>query len=225
MNLLILVFAVFGILSFFLVNLRTITIGIEASQLVKQYSGVVLQKVRSNNLCDSSNGVYIRPEINFFTSGNSNDRFFYVLNVSKKGGNSSDSDSQNALIFSISSRKDRSTIIAANSVYAKAEFRLYSYDPPLVTAVGVFEPDANIALDPQATLPVNAMDVVKEVYQGTTYVHVIPCSNATSSICENASGIVGCILCHERGGVRKNNASTCIPPLGVGECPSAYSCD
>ncbi len=226
MNLLILVFAVFAILSFFLMNLQNIVVGREANQLVKQYSDVVRQKVRSNNLCDSSLGVYIRPEINFFTSGNSSQRFLYVLNISKKW--ISDPESQDVLIFSISPRKEREKIIAADSVYSKAVFRLYSYNPndsPAVKTADVSATDSNTVLDPQATVPVNAMNVVKEVYNGTTYIHVIPCSNVTSSVCENALGLAGCILCHERGGVRKDNASKCIPPLGAGECPDVYSCN
>lgn len=210
MNLLIFVFAIFIILGYFLASLTNIVIAQNAQQIATQYGDLAYGKVKSNTLCDRSDSVRIPREINIFGSagGNSGQNYFYVMAFSQntKG-------KQNTLIVSVAPRKKPDNILASASFDSATEFKFYSLN---VNDLTLADKDSagnflnKTVLDPQASIPVDSVSLVKEVFEGKTIMHVIPCSS-TLAICASAMGQVGCILCQERGGNRDSNTSKCIP--------------
>ena len=205
LNLLILVVALFAIVSYFYLGLSDILVADKAKQVAESYYGEILNRAQSDSLCNSKTGIIFPRSI----SVSGGDRF-YVAQISKF--EPADPDKLNSVVFKVVNRKDRKLVYAAKSFDVNATIRLFGWDPKTST-VSEEPPDSMISIDPQsAPRPVDGMNVVKETFQGRNFVYVIACSSV-SGICELNSGIVGCKVKAERG-----MASSCIAPAEP--CPA-----
>jgi len=197
LNLLILVVALFAIISYFYMGMQDIIIRDKASQIADKYYGEIVNRASEGSLCNSQSGIIFPRTISIVGGGR-----FYAVQISKF--EPADPDKLNSIIVKVVDRKDRSNVLAAKSLDVNAEIRLFAWDPKTSTVTE----ETMISIDPQnAPRPVDAMNVVKETYQGKGIVYVVACSSV-AGICELNSGTVGCTVKGERAG----NASSCIAP-------------
>lgn len=184
LNLLILVTAIFAIISFFAIGLGDITKIKEANELASRVKEKTDSVANSNSYCDAT--FYPFPN-DLRTAGG---KFYYVMKISKTDIESS-TNPVNVLIFSVYRREDmrkekvtqsdyKAKAIAADSFRTTAAIKLYGtqyegtgYSGSPVEADEVF-------IDPQAENPMNGIDVIKEVQDGKLSVYIIGCE---SSLC------------------------------------------
>lgn len=187
LNLLILVTAIFAIISFFALGLTEISKVKIASEEVSRVKEQSFALVSSPSYCFS--GAYSLPD-RLSIAGSS---FYYVLGISKREITTKDG-TVNTLIFSIYPREEvkkrfqeNSTYvakaIAADSFRTKADIRLYSelyhgsyYDGGIFNAGDLGADD--LWVDPQAVVPVNRVEFVKEIQGGKATLYVIACNSA-----------------------------------------------
>ncbi len=190
MNLLILVTAIFAIVSFFALGLTDITKVKEGSQLAFRISEKSFALVSSSNYC-AGDAYVLDPELQIAGSS-----YYYVLRVSKTTVQSG-KDKLNVLIFSVYSRdeikrgaQDSTYVpksIAANSFRTKASLHLLSrkyvgakdYDSG--SGPGGFDEVETFYADPQAINPVDTLEFIKEVKNGQASLYVVGCNSA---VCE-----------------------------------------
>ncbi|MBN2127591.1 MAG: hypothetical protein JW703_04345 [Candidatus Diapherotrites archaeon] len=194
MNLLLLATAIFAIIAFFTVGLMERTTSTEATIILDRMVKKSNAMANSAVYCDSFL-FSLRDSINV-----TGEEFFYVLKISKTNRiivQDGVEQNFNELIFSIIPRKDfkrkglNAPAIAAKSFLTKADLKIYSfgdyvfdsqglpeYNTPLWSPV---EQDKDfIYLDLQAVTPMNAVYFVKEIFNGQTNFHVIPCNSDVS---------------------------------------------
>ena len=189
LNLLILVTAIFAIVGFFSFGLTDIIKVNEAAELATRLNEKSFSLASSPSYCSS--GSYLLPD-SLMVAGK---EFYYVVKVSKEKVESYSGEEVNILIFSVYPRLEitryfgdssyEPKAIAANSFRTKAEIFLYSQDyfgSGYENAVSLqVSPDGDneIFLDPQAVLPANTIEMVKEVEAGLPLLHIIGCNYAT----------------------------------------------
>ena len=211
LNLLILVTAMFAIISFFLFGLTGVVVSNLAQLLVKDYSESVFGLVSGgqDQLCHSSS-VVIPESIEYFGGLMPSQRFYYVMNI-KRFPPEFEEGKLSTLIFQIASRKEPDKIIATSSIDVNARIFLYDWETePLDRLVE----KSSITLDPESmgVARKNSMVLAKEVYNGKTYLHIIACSSS-GGICETNLGRASCWL------------STCYSPPRQSNCfPKAEQC-
>ena len=184
LNLLILVVAMFSIVSFFMFGLSDIMKVSEAEAILSRLSKKSYALVASPSYCDSV--YYILPEsINILGSD-----FKYDLKISTEDALTEDNEPITYVIFSIFPRK-KDTALAAESFKTKAQVYLFDSDG-LEVQVGP------TVLDPQAARPIDALTIIKEIRQGEEHLYIIPCGSG-KGLCEVQKTNVGVNLFGEEG--------------------------
>ncbi len=194
LNLLILVTAIFAIVSFFSFGLGDIAKVKEAEELSLRLNERAFALASSPSYCFSDSQAL--PGELSIAGGN----FYYVLKISKKvirsGG-----ENVNTLIFSVYPREElkksienseyKAKSIAASSFRTKAGLFLYAQDYDGTSYTGGVSRSDEIFLDPQALVPVDSLEMVKEVQGGESSLYVIACNSA---ICKANKTSVGNIV-------------------------------
>jgi len=210
MNLLILVTALFAIIAFFLFGLTDIVVAELAQQMVNDYSKTASGLVSGQVLCRKSTTT-VPEAIQYFGGLMPGMRFYYVMHV-KRFPETPEEGELTSLIFQIASRKERDKIIATSSIDVNAKILLYDWDPE----TDIFLEKPAITLDPASAgvETKNSMVLVKELYNGQRYLHVIACASS-SAICENNFTRASCWLSKCADIPR---TSTCFPKPGQEDC-------
>jgi len=217
LNLLILVTVMFAIISFFMFALTGIVVGNLAQLMVKDYSESVFGLVGGGDdkLCHTTT-VTIPESLKYFGGMTPTQYFYYVMNIKRlpvdyKEGKLS------TLIFQIASRKEPDKIIATSSIDINAQIIFYDWEPYPLDRVVVRE---SLTLDPMSTgiAPKNSMILIKEVYNGKTYLHIIACSSSASQCAVNLDR-ASCWLSECSDEKRK---SSCFPHPD--DCVSRINC-
>ncbi len=174
-NLLILVVALFSIISFFSINVGKIFLVGEVKQELDKYSITLNGMIVAPTTCDSK--PFAIPSK--FTSFGNN--VYYVLHVSTLS-----SSEGNRLIFSASDVKQPNTVLAASSLSTRARILILD---TLSGSVVPLDAGEELTLDPQAVPPTNAFYAVKSVKQGATTLYVFPCAiTSTGDTCAGGGG-------------------------------------
>jgi hypothetical protein len=202
LNLLILVTAMFAIIAFFLYGLTDIVISDLAQQHVKEYSETVFSLASGEMLCRKST-VTIPHSIEYFGGLAPSERLYYVMHL-KRYPDQPGENELSTLIFQIASRKEPDRIIATSSIDVNAKIFLYEWDPEN----DIIAQGKALTLDPQSTgREKNSMVLVKEVYNGESFLHIIACSSS-AALCETNLGRASCWLWKCHSPPRK---TTCFP--------------
>ncbi len=170
-NLLILVIALFSIISFFALNVGKIFLVGEVKQELEKYSITLNGMIVAPTTCDSK-PFAIPPK---FTSFGNN--VYYHLHISK-----TETPAGNRLIFSVSDVRAPDNVLAAASLSTDAQIAIYDFgdSQPIIT----LGDGVDLELDPQAVPPVNAFYAVKSVKGGVKTLHIFPCAiTANSQTC------------------------------------------
>lgn len=192
MNLLILVVAIFAIVSFFLFGLIDIMKINEAQLVLDRITRISYTLVNSPSYCDSA--TYTLPDA-IKVSGSD---FYYVLKVSKETVELDSGEELNLLIYSIFSRKELTKSIAADSFRTDAEIIIYSREYEVSGSqapddyFGDNPEEVEVAwIDPQTRSKVDSVVLVKEKRSGQVYLYIILCHSA---LCESRKEYVGCLV-------------------------------
>lgn len=196
-NLLIMVTAIFIIVSFFVYHLGNALTDRALNNLITNYSILAGEMLASPTYCDSLNKFL--PESISLHAGN---ELYYVMYVSVQEGETP--GASNFLIFSAAKREDPEHIISASSIRTSAEIKLYSFgqtmpaECPVLAAACEIVPSngsARIKLDPYAKIPFtrNSIYLIKEVVEGKTTLHVFSCLVQSGVIqqCSDAKKAIG----------------------------------
>jgi hypothetical protein len=161
-NLLILVVALFSIISFFAVNVGKVFLVGEVKQELDKYSSTLNTSIIAPTTCDSK--PFAIPDK--FTSFGNN--VFYKLYISTAP------DPQGTrLIFAVSDIRNPDSLLAASSLATTATVVIFE------NAGGTFVPigaDEELELDPQSVPPRNAFFGIKSVKEGRTFLYIVPCA-------------------------------------------------
>lgn len=174
-NLLILVVALFSIISFFALNVGKIFLVGEVKQDLDKYSLTLNGMTVAPTTCDS-NPFALPPR---YTSFGNN--VYYTLTLSTLS-----SESGNRLVFSASDVRTPHVVLAASSYITTANIVLLDNTTGNFTRLN---PGEELNLDPQAVPPRNAFYAVKSVKGGLATIYVFPCSiTPNSETCQGPSG-------------------------------------
>ncbi|MDP2666489.1 MAG: hypothetical protein Q8P05_03245 [Candidatus Diapherotrites archaeon] len=180
-NLLILVVALFGIISFFTFNLGGVFLVNEVKQELDTYSATINASLIAPTTCDSK-PFSIPPKFKSFGSD-----VFYTLSLSQIPDGLG-----NRLIFSASDIRKPDLVLAASSLATDARIVIFS------DAGGTFfplSPGEEYVLDPQSVPPRNAFYMVKSVMRGNTTLYLIPCAiSAHAETCQTNKQLVNQFL-------------------------------
>ena len=219
LNLLILVTVLFSIISFFLFALTGIVVGNLAQLMVRDYSESVFGLVGGGDdkLCHTTT-VTVPESLKYFGGMTPTQYFYYIMNI-KRLPKEFDEKRLSTLIFQIASRKEPDKIIATSGIDINAQIIFYDWETdPEDRLVET----GSITLDPMSIgiSPKNSMILIKEVYNGKTYLHVIACSSSASQCAVNLDR-ASCWLstCEDAG---KRRESSCFPTPE--ECASRINC-
>ena len=199
-NLLILVFAIFAILSFFTLSLIDIVRVYEGHLVLEQLSSKAFSLVSSPSYCFSDSFDLPRSIVV------GSNEFFYVVKISKQkvktvvNGND---QTETIVIFSLIPRKEYLSFVKGNakeppSVAASAfrtssVVRLFSrtYSGEVYDGT-VSEPtDDEIIVDPSTKIPFETIEFRKEIISGQEHVYIFPCSGFYGN-CEQVKHEVEC---------------------------------
>lgn len=161
-NLLILVVALFSIISFFSLNVGKIFLVNEVKQEMDKYALTLNSMLVAPTTCDSK-PFSIPPK---FTSFGNN--IYYHMRIS-----TTSDPNGSRLIFSVSDIRTPDKILAASSLATDAKIVI------LETKTGLVETLANnddLVLDPQDVPPRNAFYAVKSVKNGLPTLYIFPCA-------------------------------------------------
>lgn len=161
-NLLILVIALFSVISFFALNVGKIFLVGEVKQELDKYSSTLNTSVLAPTTCDSK--PFAIPD-KFISFGNN---VFYKMYISK-----TDDPLGTRLIFGVSDIRNPDSLLAASSLATTAEVILFDR---LGENFVVLDEGEELVLDPQSVPPRNAFYGVKSVKQGKTFLYIIPCA-------------------------------------------------
>lgn len=202
LNLLILVTAIFAIVSFFAISLGDIAKVREAGELTSKIKEQSFSLVNSPNYC-FSDSAQLPDELT--VSGGT---FYYTMKVSTISIGTGVGDSINMLIFSVFPREEvkrkinspagtyAPKSIAADSFRTSATIEIFSqeyYDGTRYDRETVKMADGSAYVDPQAINAKNSLEFVKEVVNGKTRFYVIVC-NKEAAGCAVAKEKVGKIV-------------------------------
>lgn len=171
-NMLILVVALFSIISFFSLNVGKIFLVGEVKQQLDKDALTLNNMMVAPTTCDSKPFV-IPPR---YTSFGSN--VYYTLAISKAAD---PNGVFNRLIFSVSDVRQPTTVLAASSITTPSRIVILDNSGGAFVPLGDLE---ELRLDPQSVPPVNAFYAVKSVKQGLTTLYIFPCAvTSTSNTC------------------------------------------
>ncbi len=179
LNLLILVTAIFVTVTYFLFSLSNMMTQNQAQLLLQRISREATTLLTSTTYCDK---IVINIPDYFSVMGNRT--FYYLLRI---GVADSDRNPENGnlLVFSISSKEDVNTILAAVSIPTFARIYLAKRKNGGWDIIDTSDPNVDltntyIELDPQKLSPINAFTFIKKVIQGEQHLFIIPCSRAAT---------------------------------------------
>ena len=219
LNLLILVTALFGIIAFFLFTLTDMMVARSAQQMVNDLVETTAGITTGDAFCKEET-VTIPEEITYFSGR----RFYYIMRISREPAKY-DPQYLSKLIFKVAARKEQTKFIATNSYDMNAEILLYQW--PVAEITTDLKEQSSIILDPTSeTTASNSVKLIKEVYYGKNFLHVIAC-NTDSGQCEINKSYAGCCLEKWRKALAEISGllyvkSSCVPPA---ENCENLSCD
>ena len=181
LNLLILVTAIFVTVTYFMFSLSNMMTQNQAQLLLQRVSRETTILLTSSTYCDK---IVVNLPDYFSVLGEKT--FFYLLRI---GVADSDRNPENGnlLVFSISSKEDVNTILAAVSIPTFARIYLADYNSSSEEwriMDYTTQPDltnAYIELDPQKITPINAFTIIKKIINGKQHLFIIPCSRRTAA--------------------------------------------
>ncbi len=177
-NLLILVVALFSIISFFTLNVGGIFLAGEVKQELDKYTYSINGMLVAPTTCDSKP---ITIPSKFSSFGNN---VYYHLSIVAFTDTVNNTGTR--IIFAVSDIKRPNTVLAASSVNTPANVVLL--DLSSGTPIEVL-PGEELVLDPQNVPPLNAFYAVKSVKLGVTTLYVFPCAiTASGDTCTGSSG-------------------------------------
>jgi len=213
LNLLMLVTALFAIISFFLFVMTNHMVSELAQQRVNDYGVIVDSVVKGELLCRTSS--FIVPESIPYFGGLMPSRHFYYVMYIKRYPEEVEEGELTTLIFQIAKRTERDQIIATNRVDMNASIFLYEWD----SKTDLLTEQSTITIDPLSSgiEAKNSVVLIKEVYEGRKSLHMVACSSS-AGICEVNKKRASCIICDEQ-----DRISTCFPnPEG---CQEGIDCE
>jgi hypothetical protein len=210
LNMLILVIALFAIITFFMNSLTDLVVSNNAEQLVAAYVQRSDTVILSESLCFKS-AITVPPFLTYFGGATQAEKFLpYIIKISSV--ENSAGQGLNSLIMAIANRASKKNFLAAKRTDTKADIMIYDWD----ISTDTIRETGETIIDPQAFPPTNSFVLIKEIFRDKTFLHVIPCSNQLGS-CSNNTERVGCCLRNRRGVV-----SACVPISD--SCPQSFSC-
>lgn len=214
LNLLILVTAVFSIIAFFMFSLTGLIVSNLSQQLVNDYSETIFSLVSGEMLCRKTT-VTVPESIEYFGGLSPSKSFYYIMNI-KRYPEEPVEGKLNSLIFQIADRKQKDEIIATKSIDVNAEILLYDWDPD----TDIIKEQSSITLDPESAgiATKNSMVIIKELFNGKNYLHIIACS-ASAGLCERNLGRAACWLSTCTANPR---TTTCFPQPE--NCAASITC-
>ncbi|MBS3061438.1 MAG: hypothetical protein J4215_02540 [Candidatus Diapherotrites archaeon] len=212
LNMLILVTALFAIGSYFAFYLAQSLEKQQADTVLSQITEDAFGVINSSSICHEVT-LTLPPYINTLGRSEGGNKLYYLFQINSQENVLADlsTDPANALIFSIRTKKDNQ-VLSAQRIVTNAHIQIFEWDArsgttdPL-TALKIPVPDALgnifVTLNPVAapTPPENAVKLVKEVYNGETYLYVIPCSSRVHQCETNYGYAVARIKSTRLGGV------------------------
>lgn len=175
MNLLILVTAIFVIVTYFSFGFSEVMLAQKAVYLINEYATPIQNMVNSPNLCVTT--TYQLPAVIKYFGGK---EFFYKIKINKII--STDGVSPNYIVFALSSRGKKSTVIAAKKIETSAEIHLFSTLNPETGEMSSFSGYLDeIVLDPQSKSSVDSIYLAKQINDGKGYVFLMTCSAAQNT--------------------------------------------
>lgn len=177
-NLLILVIALFSIISFFTLNVGGIFLTGEVKQVLDKYAFTLNGMIVAPTTCDS------KPTTipNKFSSFGNN--IFYKMTISQFPDPNGIAGTR--VIFAVSDVRRPTTILAASSLATQADVVIMDLSSGSVVPLSGGE---ELVLDPQAVPPTNAFYAVKSVKLGHTTLYLFPCAiTASGDTCAGSSG-------------------------------------
>ena len=178
MNLLVLVTAIFVIVTYFSFGFSEVMLAQKAVYLINEYATPIQNMVNSPNLCVTT--TYQLPAVIKYFGGK---EFFYKIKINKII--STDEVSPNYIVFALSGRGKKSTVIAAKKIETSAEIHLFStLDPETgetTTSLFDYTDTDEIVLDPQSKSSVDSIYLAKQINDGKGYVFLMTCSAAQNT--------------------------------------------
>ena len=176
-NLLILVTALFSIVSFFAFNLGAVFLVQETQRDLTKYSKTAESLLNPATVCDSKP---MPIPSKYFTFGT---EFLYTLKITaiQETLQYADGSSVNGtrLIFAVSDKKNDNQILSSSSFATNALVHVYA------RGTGTFQliPSGEaLTLNPQAIVPENTLYLVKQTVEGKQHLYVFPCTEVSSSL-------------------------------------------
>ncbi len=205
LNLLILVTALFAIITFFMFRLTDIMVSRSAQQMVNDYVETVAGITSGDSLC-FKHTMTLPESISYFGGIQQSKRFYYIVEVSREP-REYDPEYISKVIFKVASRKEQDKFIATDSFDLNAQIYLYQWPTGEGMVLDDIEMQGTVKLDPKSIAVADSMVLVKELFAGKNYLHIIVCSSAGEQCSWNV-GYAGCCIKKLRGGVE----STCLEP-------------
>jgi len=178
MNLLILVFSLFVIVTFFMFGLINIFQTVESNNLLLRLSSKAEALAISPAYCDST--PFNLPS--FMRVAGS--KYYYVLKVSKET-----TEDANIVIFSILPGEGEQKVIAAQDLRTEAAVEIFNLTPS-----STIEFADSAIFNPQERNPIDRVMMVKEIKGGNTYLYIIPC-NSDPALCASYKSQAGALVC------------------------------
>lgn len=212
LNMLILVTALFAIITFFMFSLSGFLVGHQAEKLLESYIKEADTVISSDSLCFKTTTV-LPDFITYFGGATQAEKLLpYVVKISRIS--SPNTQSLNSFIMAVTNRQQRDKFLAAKRTDTTAKILIYDWD----TSTDTIKEKGGTFIDPQAFPVINSFVMVKEVFRNETFLHVIPCSTEQGTCIKNQSR-VGCCLKNARG-----VESACISAPNPNECPATLLC-
>lgn len=173
LNLLIMVTAIFAIVSYFSFFVAKSVENREASELLNKFAEETYGVLSSTGLCHQS-VIRVPPHISSIGTGELNNRLRFLVNIDKIAGTPT---TPTKIIFSILRKKD-GTVIDSRSFETQADVRLFQWYPDAAADIDEVSGVApqNVQINPVSKIPTESILLVKEVLQGKTTLFLIPCS-------------------------------------------------
>lgn len=203
LNLLILVTAIFAIVSFFMFGLTDMIISNAAQRMVNNYAQSISIISSSKDMCYTTSATV--PEvIEYFGGMQLTKRYYYLMYINREP-KAYQEGKLSTLILQVASRKEPDKLIAAKGIVLNARITFFEWP---IEETGVFaevKESESITIDPMSPeVPKNTFKLVKETYLGKSYLYIIACSSA-SGVCEQNMQKASCLL---------GRSSPCFPPCG-----------
>lgn len=186
-NLLILVVALFAIISYFTFSLGNLFLSQETQRELSKYLGTVNISLNPTTYCDSKT-VPLPTEFSSFGK-----RFRYKLQISYN----TETSGENRVVFSIVDIQNPDFLFSSGSMLTTADIKLFEQSPSGFNQLGDGE---KLELDPNEVPPSNSLVIVKQTVNGKQILHLFPCSVGTSSLsCEANKSVISAKMNDEEG--------------------------